>query len=117
MARKPKTKGDDKRKATWTLKVQVVKDVGRVFNNNAVIHSTLDTNNKTWNAIVDRTGVKKSTAIEVAKRFVKFLRKFDNGELQGDESKFDAEEAQAIFKARYTEVAEEREYEPLIERI
>jgi uncharacterized protein YbjQ (UPF0145 family) len=107
----------DKRKANWTLKTQPVRDITDVFRSDAAIFRFLDTNAKTWGKVSNGGGVKKSTARDIAKEFVKFLRDFVGGEIRADGSQFDSDEASDIFEKRYASVAQDRTYEDLIRKL
>ena len=106
----------DKRKANWTLTVQAVKDIRDVFRNDAAVYRNLNTNAKTWGKVSNGEGVKRDTAREIAKAFVKFLRDFSDDRIKTDESEFDSDEARDLYRERYLEIAANKSYEDLLRR-
>lgn len=104
----------DKRKANWTLTFQAVKDIREVFKTDASIYKYIDTNAKTWGKVSNGDGVKKGTARDIAKEFVKFLRDFADNKIKADEGQFDSDEAADLYEGRYSDIAAEKAYEKLI---
>jgi len=96
--------------------VQAVKDIRDVFRNDAAIYRALDTNAKTWGKVSNSEGVKRDTAREIAKSFVKFLRDFSDDKIKTDESQFDSDEAKDLYRQRYLEIAADKAYEDLLRR-
>lgn len=107
----------DKRKRKWTLKSSVIDDARDVFRKKSAKDHYLRTNAKTWGRLEEHEGVKKDKAREVGKAFVKFLKGVNDGSIPPDNGDFDADDAKELFVKRYAKIAEERDYEQLIERL
>lgn len=99
----------------WVLKPDVVKDIQATHDDAASIYRLLQTHSAYWTRkIVQREGVKKSTAHQIARNFLRLLRSVHDNTFSG--RGVDLETARRMHE-KYKALIADEDTEPMIEQV
>jgi hypothetical protein len=93
----------------WTIPIALQKDMEQAFESHSALHRILDTNPKTWGKIVNRTGVKKTTAQSLVMNFFQLLNEIYSG--VNDDNDIRRDFAKRLFEEKYEDDYLQHEYE------
>jgi hypothetical protein len=99
----------------WGLKPDVVKDIQATHDDAASIYRLLQTHSTYWSRkIVSRQGVKKSTAHQIARNFLRLLRSVHDNTFSG--RGVDLETARRMHE-KYKALIVDEDTEPMLEQL
>ena len=97
----------------WGLKSDVVKDIQATHDDAASIYRLLSTHSSYWGQkIVGRGGVKKSTAHQIARNFLRLLRSVHENTFTG--RGVDLETARRMYE-KYKDLVSTEDTEPMLD--